>query len=78
MFKIGSEMSKIAVISQQGRLVGTWIPPQGAISGVAVSTPVAGPGQSLHEIDIDDPLSFVRRKALPELHKLVRQRLGLT
>jgi hypothetical protein len=71
-------MSKIVVISQRGRLVGTWIPPQSAVSEGAVSTPVAGPDQTLHEVDIEDPESFVRRKALPELHRLVRQRLGLT
>ncbi|MGF6973182.1 hypothetical protein QFZ94_001609 [Paraburkholderia sp. JPY465] len=70
-------MSKISVISQKGRLVGTWIPPHNARSGVPISVPVAGPDQTLHEIDIEDPESFVRRKALPELHKLVRQRLGL-
>jgi len=70
-------MSKITVISQKGRLVGTWIPPQSPIPGVPVSAPVAGPNQTLHEVDIEDPESFVRRKALPELHRLVRERLGL-
>lgn len=70
-------MSKITVISQNGKLVGTWIPPQRTLSGVPVSAPVAGADQTLHEIEIDDPESFVRRKALPELHRLVRQRLGL-
>jgi hypothetical protein len=77
MFKTGPEMSKITVISQKGRLVGTWIPPLSTISGVPVSTPIAGTGQTLHEIEIEDPESFVRRKALPELHDLVRRRLGL-
>jgi hypothetical protein len=70
-------MSKITVISQNGRLVGTWIPPQSPVSTGPVSAPVAGPGQTAHEIDIDDPESFVRRKALPELHRLVKQRLQL-
>lgn len=70
-------MSKITILSQNGRLVGTWIPPQSPISGVAVSVPVAGPNQTLHELDIEDPESFVRRKALPELHELIKQRLGL-
>ena len=77
MFKTGSEMSKITAISREGKLVGTWIPPQSTVSGMPVSIPVAGTGQTIHEIDIDDAASFVRRKALPELHQVVKQRLRL-
>jgi hypothetical protein len=77
MFKTGSEMSKITVISQKGKLVGTWIPPQSAASGGLASTPVAGSDQTLHEIEVEAPESYVRRKALPELHGMVKQRLRL-
>jgi hypothetical protein len=70
-------MSKVTVISQEGKLVGTWIPPQSTVSGGPVSTPVAGHGQTIHEIEIDDPESFVCRKALRELHQIVKQRLQL-
>jgi hypothetical protein len=70
-------MSKITVISQKGKLVGTWIPPQSGGSGGLVSMPVTGSGQTLHEIEVEDPESYVRRKALPELHRMVKQRLRL-
>jgi len=77
MFKTGSEMAKITVISQKGKLVGTWIPPQSTVAGAPVSKPVAGLGHELHEIEIEDPESYVRRKALPELHQMVKRSLRL-
>jgi hypothetical protein len=72
-------MSKITVISQRGKLVGTWIPPRDApAAGAPVSTPVAGPGQRLHELEIEDPESYHRKGAMAELHKIVKERLRLT
>ena len=70
-------MAKITVISQKGKLVGTWMPPQGTVAGGPVSVPVVGLGQKLHEIEVGDPESYVRHKALPELHQMVKKRLRL-
>jgi len=70
-------MAKITIISARGKLVGTWIPPRITVAGIPVSTPVAGPGQTLHEIEVEDPESYVQRKALPELHQMVKKSLRL-
>ena len=70
-------MAKITVISQEGKLVGSWIPPQSTVAGGSVSTPATGPGQTIHEIDVEDLESYVQRKALPELHRTIKERLGL-
>jgi hypothetical protein len=70
-------MATITVISHKGKLVGSWIPPRDAVVGGAVSTPVAGHGQELHYIEIEEPESYARRKALPELHQMIKERLRL-
>ncbi|HEY6305743.1 MAG TPA: hypothetical protein VI488_04695 [Candidatus Angelobacter sp.] len=71
-------MSKIHVISQRGKLVGTWIPPQKALpTGGPVSAPGPGPGQRLHELEIEDPESYQRKHAMAALHKIVKKRLRL-
>lgn len=71
-------MTKIHVISQRGKLVGTWIPPRkAAFAGGPASTPAPGPGQRLHEMDIEDPESYHRKGAMAELHKIVKKRLRL-
>jgi hypothetical protein len=70
-------MAKITVISQEGKLVGSWIPPQSTAAGGPVSTPAAGPGQAIHEMDVEDLDSYVQRKAFPELHRALKERLVL-
>jgi hypothetical protein len=71
-------MSKITVISEKGKLVGTWIPPQqppdprGPVTQV-----VAGRGQKLHEIEIKDAESFHTKGKTEELIKLVKKQLKL-
>ncbi len=70
-------MSKITVISENGELVGTWIPPKSTPHGAPVSTPHPGPGQMLHHIEVDDPESFIERKAVHELTRIVKERLQL-
>ena len=69
---------KMIVISQRGKLVGTYLaakPP--AEPNAPRGTVVAGPGQRLHEIEIEDAEGFHKRRAVPELHKLIRKKLKL-
>lgn len=71
-------MSKITVISEKGKLVGTWIPPQppsdprGPVTQIMVR-----PGQKLHEIEIKDAESFHERGKTEEFIKLVKKQLKL-
>jgi hypothetical protein len=73
-----SAATKLIVISRGGKLVGTYLPgPPPAEPNAPRATLVAGPGQRLHEIDIENPESFHQRRAIPELHKLIRKQLKL-
>lgn len=72
-------MSKIVVISEQGRWVGTWIPPQeGADPNAPVTRPVAGKRQTLHEIEVDDATTYRDPARGAELETLIKQKLALT
>jgi len=52
-------MSKVTVISEKGKLVGTWIPPQQPPDPRGPVTRImARPGQKLHEIEIKEAESF--------------------
>ena len=71
-------MSKVTVISEKGKLVGTWIPPQPAPQpGSPVTRLLAGPGQKLQEIEIEDAELFHTRAKSDELIKLVKKQLKL-
>jgi hypothetical protein len=70
-------MKKITVISENGELVGIWIHPQSIAEGDPVSEPAAGPAQTLHHIEVEDPESYIERKAVPELTRMVKERLRL-
>jgi len=71
-------MSKITVVSEKGKLVGTWIPPQQTPPPGAPATHlVAGPGQKLHEIEIKDAALFHSRTKSEDLIKLVKKQLKL-
>jgi hypothetical protein len=69
---------KVTVISQRGRLVATHIPPSGAAqSGEPQARLVAGPGQREHVLEIEGAEAYHRRKAVAELHMLVKKQLKL-
>ena len=71
-------MSKVTVISEKGKLVGTWIPPQQPPdSRGPVTRIMARPGQKLHEIEIKEAESFHDRGKTEELIKLVKKHLKL-
>jgi hypothetical protein len=70
---------KIHVISERGKLVGTFIPqqPQPSDPKTPVCTPVARRGQKLHELDIENVESYYRERRSAELHKIVKKKLKL-
>jgi hypothetical protein len=71
-------MSKVTVVSEKGKLVGTWIPPQQPPQpGAPVTQLVAGPGQKLHEIEVKDAELFHSRGKSDDLVKLVKKQLKL-
>ena len=71
-------MSKVIVVSEKGKLVGTWIPPQQPPQpGAPVTHLVAGRGQKLHEIEIKNAELFHSRSKSQELITLVKKQLKL-
>ena len=71
-------MSKVTVISQKGKLVGTWIPPQEPPDpNGPVTRVIAGPGQKMHELEIKDAEAFHHQGKTGDLIKLVKKQLKL-
>jgi hypothetical protein len=78
-------MTKIHVISQRGKLVGTFIPRprpsvgQPAAKGphIPYSSPMAGPGQKLHELELENGEAYYKEGRSGELHKIVKKKLKL-
>jgi len=71
-------MSKVTVVSERGKLVGTWIPPQQPPqAGAPFAQLVARPGQKLHEIEVKDAELFNSRAKSEDLTKLVKKQLKL-
>lgn len=70
---------KIHVISARGKLVGTFIPQptQPSDPKTPTCTPIAGRGQKLHELEIDDAESYYKERRSAELHKIVKRKLKL-
>jgi hypothetical protein len=70
---------KVHVISARGKLVGTFIPQQLQPSDAKTPTctPIAGRGQKLHELEIDNAESYYKERRLAELHKIVKKKLKL-
>jgi hypothetical protein len=69
-------MSKVIVLSQKGKLVGTWIPPRKAPGKKGpTSAVVAGEGQKIHELEVEDAESA---HETGELVRLVKKQLKLT
>ena len=76
-------MSKVTVISEKGKLVGTWVaqttqPPHvPPAPGTPVAHVIAGRGQKLQEIEIKDAELFHSRGKSEDLIKLVKKQLKL-
>jgi len=70
---------KLHVISEKGKLVGTFIPqqPQPSDPKTPICTPVAGRGQKLHEIEISNAEFYYKERRTVELHKIVKKKLKL-
>ena len=70
---------KVHVISAQGKLVGTFIPQQLQPSDLKtpICTPVAGRGQKLHQLEIENAESYYKERRLADLHKIVKKKLKL-
>lgn len=70
---------KVHVISARGKLVGTFIPqpPQPSDPRIPTCTPVAGRGQKLHKLEIENAESYYNQRRLAELHKIVKKKLKL-
>jgi hypothetical protein len=71
-------MSKVHVISQRGKLVGTFIPQRPSTDPKAPTcTPIAGPGQKLHELEIENAEAYFKERRSAELHKIIMKKLKL-
>jgi hypothetical protein len=71
-------MSKVIVVSEKGKLIGTSIPlQQPPQPGAPVTRLVAGPGQELHEIEVQDAELFQSRIKSEDLIKMVKEQLKL-
>ena len=70
---------KVHVISERGKLVGTFIPQQVQPSDpkTPTCTPIAGRGQKLHELEIENAESYYRDRRSADLHKIVKRKLKL-
>jgi hypothetical protein len=71
-------MAKVQVISERGKLVGTFIPQSAPADPKApVGMPVSRRGQKLHEVEIENAETFYKEKRSAELHKIVKKKLKL-
>jgi hypothetical protein len=70
---------KIHVISEKGKLMGTFIPQalQPSDPKTPVCTPAAGRGQKLHELEVANAEAYYRERRSAELHKIVKKKLKL-
>jgi hypothetical protein len=69
---------KVHVISERGKLVGTFIPqPQPADPKGPICAPIAGRGQKLHEIEVANAEVYYMERRSDELHKIVKKKLKL-
>jgi hypothetical protein len=73
---------KVHVISARGKLVGTFIPqppqpPQPSDTKTPICTPIAGRGQKLHALELENAESYYRERRTAELHKIVKKKLKL-
>jgi hypothetical protein len=71
-------IKRVIVISERGVLVGTQIPVQETGKAPAAKAGLlAGPNQTMHEMDIEDPEQYHKTRKLDELHRIVKEHLKL-
>lgn len=78
-------LTKVHVISLQGKLVATYIPqPQPKKSRrrskgkqLPYTSPVLGPGHKLHKVEIENAEAYYNEGRSPELHAIVQKKLRL-
>ena len=70
---------KVHVISARGKLVGTFIPQQVQPSDprTPTCTPIAGRGQKLDKIEIENAEAYYKEHRSADLHKIVKKKLKL-
>ena len=69
-------MSKLLVITERGRVVGTQVvidPPAG--QPAASAGLLAGPGQKLHELEVELPGKLASPREIQSFHETVARRL---
>jgi hypothetical protein len=68
----------VHVISAKGKLVGTFIPqPQPTGPKAPTCTPIAGRGQKIHKVEIENAEAYYKERRSAELHKIVKKKLKL-
>jgi hypothetical protein len=71
-------MKRISVLSQGGKLIGVYVPPEPPTDSKApLARLVAGPKQKLQEIMIDVPGKLERHQDVEAFHAVVRKKLKL-
>ncbi len=71
-------MSTIRVISEKGKLVGTFLPqPPSRDPKAPVCAPIVRKGQKLHEIEVPNAERYYEQRKTADLHKLVMKKLKL-
>ena len=67
---------RVSVVTQAGKLVGVFVPPQPVTDPRApVARVVAGPKQKLFELELDVPAVLKRSKDIDAFHATVRKQL---
>lgn len=71
-------LRRISVITQGGKLVGVYLPPEPPSDPRApVASPVAGPRQKIREVQVEVPGVMARPKDVDAFHAAVRRKLKL-
>ena len=71
-------MNKISVLSQGGKLIGVYVPPEPPTDPRAPTARlVAGPKQKLHELALEVPRALRHPKEVEAFHAILRKRLKL-
>ena len=71
-----TNLRRVSVITQAGKLVGVCIPPDAPADPRApITSIVAGPRQQLHEVMVEVPAVLKRSKDIDAFHVLVRKQL---
>jgi len=71
-------LRRVSVISQGGKLVGVYIPPEPPADPRAPHAAiVAGPRQKIHALEVEVPQALKRAKEVDAFHAALRKKLKL-